>query len=49
MLERLPDHISLHQIAQEIEFVAAVRQGIAELNRGGILIEQTELPSWIIR
>ena len=33
LLLRLPDEISLHQIAQEIEFVAAVRQGMAELDR----------------
>lgn len=29
LLQRLPDQVSLHQIAQEIEFVAAVRQGMA--------------------
>ena len=29
LLLRLPDEISLHQIAREIEFIAAVRQGIA--------------------
>jgi len=43
LLLRLPDEISLHQIAQEIEFIAAVRQGIAELDRGeNITIEQIE-------
>lgn len=52
LLLRLPDNISLHQIVQEIEFIAAVRQGIAELDRGeNVTIEQIEkeLPSWIIR
>jgi len=52
LLQRLPDQISLHQIAQEIEFVAAVRQGMAELDCGeGISIDEIEkeLPSWIIR
>ena len=52
LLLRLPDEISLHQIAREIEFVAAVRQGMAELDRGEeVTIEQIEqeLPSWIIR
>lgn len=52
LLLRLPDEISLHQIAREIEFVAAVRQGVAELDRGeDFSIEQIEdeLPSWIIR
>lgn len=52
LLQRLPDQISLHQIAREIEFVAAVRQGIAELDRGeGIPVEEveSELPTWVIR
>ncbi len=52
LLQRLPDQISLHQIAREIEFVAAVRQGIGELDRGeGIPVEEveSELPTWVIR
>ncbi|MCK9397262.1 MAG: hypothetical protein M0Q44_16955 [Methylobacter sp.] len=52
LLLRLPDEITLHQIAQEIEFIAAVRQGMAELDRGeNVTIEQLEkeLPSWIMR
>lgn len=52
LLERVPDSASLHDIAREIEFVAAVRQGIDELDRGeGVPIEEVEreLPSWIIK
>jgi predicted transcriptional regulator len=52
LLQRIPEGASLHDIAQEIEFVAAVRRGIAELDRGeGIAIEEVEreLPSWIIK
>ena len=52
LLLRLPDEVSLHEIAQEIEFIAAVWQGMAELDRGeNITIEQIEkeLPSWIMR
>lgn len=52
LLQRLPENISLHEIAQEIEFVAAIRQGIDELDRGeSVPIEQveTELRSWVIR
>jgi predicted transcriptional regulator len=51
-LQRLPEGVSLHEIAQEIEFISAVRQGQAELDRGeAIPIEdvERELPSWIIR
>ena len=41
LLERLPDSASLHDIAQEIEFVAAVREGFASYDReGGITIEE---------
>ncbi|MGB8355379.1 MAG: hypothetical protein WCD79_15890 [Chthoniobacteraceae bacterium] len=52
LLGRLPEQASLHEIAREIEFVAAVRQGLGELDHGeGIPIEQVErdLPSWVIR
>lgn len=52
LLQRIPEDASLHDIAREIEFVAAVRQGLAELDRGErIPIEEIEreLPSWIIK
>ena len=52
LLQRLPEDVSLHDVAQQIEFTSAVRQGQAELDRGkGIPIEDVErdLPSWIIR
>lgn len=52
LLQRLPDGASLHDIAREIEFIAAVRQGLAELDRGEqIPIEdvERELPSWIVK
>ncbi|MFN2499730.1 MAG: hypothetical protein ABR557_11655 [Pyrinomonadaceae bacterium] len=51
LLQRIPEGASLHDIAREIEFIAAVRQGLDELNRGEqIPIEEVEreLPSWII-
>jgi len=52
LLQRLPDGATLQVIAKEIEFIAAVRQGLAELDRGErISLEEVEreLPSWIIR
>jgi predicted transcriptional regulator len=52
LLQRIPENASLTDIAREIEFVAAVRQGLAELDAGkGIPIEEVEreLPSWIIK
>ena len=52
LLQRIPEGASLHDIAREIEFIAAVRQGLDELNRGErISIDEVEreLPSWIIR
>jgi predicted transcriptional regulator len=52
LLQKLPENVSLHDVAQEIEFVAAVRQGLAEIDRGErIPIEEIEreLPSWVIR
>ena len=52
LLRRIPDDASLQDIARELEFIAAVRQGLAELDQGdSIPIEEVEreLPSWIIR
>ena len=52
LLEKLPENVSLHDVAREIEFVAAVRQGLAEIDGGErIPIEEIEreLPSWVIR
>lgn len=52
LLQRLPADASLHEIAREIEFIAAVREGLAELDRGEFIpIEdiEKELPTWLIR
>lgn len=52
LLQKLPEDVSLHDVAREIEFVAAVRQGLAEIDGGErIPIEEIEreLPSWVIR
>jgi hypothetical protein len=49
LLQRLPESASLHDIAQEIEFVDAVRKGLAVLDRAErIPIEDVdfELPAW---
>ena len=52
LLQKLPEEATLHDVAREIEFVAAVRQGLAELDRGERIpldeIER-ELPSWVIK
>lgn len=52
LLRRVPDNASLQDIARELEFIAAVRQGLTELHNGqSFTIEQVEheLPSWIIK
>jgi predicted transcriptional regulator len=52
LLQRMPENASLHDIAREIDFVDAVRKGLAELDRGErVPIEEVEgeLPSWIIK
>lgn len=52
LLTRLPEQASLRDIAREIEFVAAVRQGLAELDCDeAVPITEAEhdLPSWLIR
>jgi predicted transcriptional regulator len=52
LLQRVPENASLQDIAREIEFIAAVQQGVAELDHGErtpIEEIERELPSWIIR
>jgi hypothetical protein len=52
LLRRLPDDVSLYEIAQRLEFIAAVRQGLDEFdeNKDSISIEQVErqLTSWSV-
>lgn len=43
LLARLPENVSLAQIAREIEFIASVREGIDELDRGeGVSVLKVE-------
>jgi len=43
LLRRIPDDASLKDIARELEFIAAVRQGLSELDNGdSIPIEKVE-------
>jgi predicted transcriptional regulator len=52
LLTRLPDDVSLQQIAREVEFVAGVREGLDQLDRGeGVAIEKVEklIESWITK
>lgn len=52
LVSRLPVDISLHELAREIEFIAGVREGLAELDRGeGVPIEVVEkqIDTWITK
>ena len=52
LMKRLPSDVSLREIIQEIEFIAAVRESFNEIDRGkGIPIEEVEkmMDSWIIK
>jgi predicted transcriptional regulator len=43
LLQRIPDDASLHDIARELEFIAAVRQGLAELDNGqSVSVEEND-------
>ena len=49
VLKRLPQDAPLEQVARELEFIAAVRAGFAQLDRGeGVALEEVErlLPTW---
>ena len=50
ILQSLPPDVSLHEVAREIEFIAGVREGLAELDRGeGIPVDEVrrELRTWV--
>ena len=50
LLERLPDDVSLREVAREIEFVAAVREGLeAHAREGGISPGEARarITSWV--
>ena len=52
LMTQLPDDVSLDEVARRIQFVAAVRQALDEVDRGeGIPLEdvEAEMPSWLIR
>jgi len=43
LLERLPEEVSLREVAREIEFIAAVREGFESYDRdGGTTIDETQ-------
>jgi len=49
LLERLPEGVTLHEVAREIEFVAAVREGFESYEKeGGIGTEEARarISSW---
>jgi predicted transcriptional regulator len=49
LLKKIPDEASLADIAQEIEFVAGIREGLAELDQGQSLTAdqlRERLRSW---
>ncbi len=49
LVKRLPSDISLREIAQEIEFIAAIQEGLEEIDQGkGIPLEEVEkmIDSW---
>jgi predicted transcriptional regulator len=52
LVKRLPDSSTLRDIAREIEFIAGVREGFSELDRGeGISLDEVakQLPQWITK
>ena len=51
LVKRLPDSVSLRQILQAIEFIAAVEEGLNELDQGkGVAVDSVEqmMEAWIM-
>lgn len=52
LIQKLPENTPLRDIAREIEFVAGVREGFEQIERGeGMSAEKVRemIPSWIIK
>ena len=52
LIRKLPEDSSLHDIAREIEFVAGVREGFEQMQRGeGTPAAEVRqmIPSWIAK
>ena len=52
LIQKLPAHASLLEIARELEFVAGVREGFEQIERGeGVPAEKVRemIPSWIVK
>lgn len=50
LIQKLPENASLHEIAREIGFIAGVREGFEQMERGeGTPVEDVRkmIPSWI--
>jgi predicted transcriptional regulator len=43
LVKRLPNNVTLREILREIEFIAAVKEGLSEIDQGkGVSIESVE-------
>ncbi|YAF99435.1 MAG: hypothetical protein AB3A66_30270 (plasmid) [Nodularia sp. CChRGM 3473] len=43
LVKRLPENVTLREILREIEFIAAVKEGLSEIDQGkGVSIESVE-------
>ncbi len=52
VIRKLPDEAFLMDIAQELEFVAGIREGTEELDRGEFLTAEQlleRMPQWVKR
>jgi predicted transcriptional regulator len=50
LIKRLPSEVSFREILREIEFIAAVKEGLDEIDQGqGISVEAAEkmMETWI--
>ena len=52
LIQKLPEDTSLLDIAREIEFVAGMREGFEQIERGeGVPAEKVResIPSWVVK
>jgi len=52
LIQKLPENVSLHDIARELEFIAGVQEGFEQMERGeGVPADEVRkmVPSWITK
>ncbi|MCI0746390.1 MAG: hypothetical protein L0Y58_13390 [Verrucomicrobia subdivision 3 bacterium] len=43
----LPDDVTIHEISQELKFIASIRKGVAQIERDEKFVRHTDKPRFV--